>query len=110
MDHFVKLERLPEDFVLPPQFQNRLEYDAKAQKLIFHGYMSKSEFDQISDAGRRTGGSAELSKTSSAAARRKTRPHRPVSAVSGPYSAGLFEENMNVLVGEPADELFARAP
>ncbi len=48
MDHFVKLERLPEDFVLPPQFQNRLEFDEQAQKLIFHGYMSKSEFDQIS--------------------------------------------------------------
>jgi hypothetical protein len=48
MDHFVNLERLPEDFVLPPQFQNRLEFDAQARKLIFHGYMSKSEFDQIS--------------------------------------------------------------
>jgi hypothetical protein len=52
VDHFVKLERLPEDFVLPPQFQNRLEYDEQAQKLIFHGYMSKSEFDQISSLTR----------------------------------------------------------
>lgn len=48
VDHFVKLEHLPEDFVLPPQFQNRLEFDAEARKLVFHGYMSKSEFDQIS--------------------------------------------------------------
>jgi hypothetical protein len=48
LDHFVKLDRLPEDLKLPPQFQNRLEFDSSAQKLIFHGYMSKSEFDQIS--------------------------------------------------------------
>jgi hypothetical protein len=48
VDHFVKLERLPEDLKLPPQFQNRLEFDPQAQKLVFHGYMSKSEFDQIS--------------------------------------------------------------
>jgi hypothetical protein len=48
MDHFVNLERLPEDLKLPPQFQNRLEFDPHAHKLIFHGYMSKSEFDHIS--------------------------------------------------------------
>jgi hypothetical protein len=48
VDHFVKLECLPEGFELPPQFQNRLEFDSQAHKLVFHGYMSKSEFDQIS--------------------------------------------------------------
>ena len=48
MDHFVKLEHLPEDFVLPPKFENRLEFDAEAHNLVFHGYMSKSEFDQLS--------------------------------------------------------------
>jgi len=48
VDHFVKLERMPDDFELPPQFQNRLEFDSQSQKLIFLGYMSKSEFDQIS--------------------------------------------------------------
>jgi hypothetical protein len=48
MDHFVKLERLPSDFVLPPQFQGRLEFDVRAQKLVFHGYMSKTEFDLLS--------------------------------------------------------------
>jgi hypothetical protein len=52
VDHFVKLERLPEDFVVPPEFQNRLEFDAEAHRLIFHGYMSKSEFDQISSLTR----------------------------------------------------------
>jgi hypothetical protein len=48
MDHFVKLEQLPEDFTVPPKFQDRLEFDAKARNLVFHGYMSKSEFDQLS--------------------------------------------------------------
>jgi hypothetical protein len=48
MDHFVKLDRLPDDFQLPPQYQSRLEFDSQAQKLVFHGYMSKSEFDHIS--------------------------------------------------------------
>ena len=37
----------PDDFVHPPKFQNRLEFDAEAKKLIFHGYMSKSEFDYL---------------------------------------------------------------
>lgn len=48
MDHFVKLEHFPQDLKLPPQFQNRLEFDAVAHKLVFHGYMSKAEFDQLS--------------------------------------------------------------
>jgi hypothetical protein len=48
LDHFVRLDRLPEDLNLPPQFQNRLEFDSQAHKLVFHGYMSKAEFDQIS--------------------------------------------------------------
>jgi hypothetical protein len=47
MDHFVKLEQLPDDFVIPPKFQDRLEFDAQGHKLIFQGYMSKSEFDYL---------------------------------------------------------------
>jgi hypothetical protein len=52
VDHFVKLDHFPEDLILPPQFQSRLEFDAEAHKLVFHGYMSKSEFDQISSLTR----------------------------------------------------------
>jgi hypothetical protein len=48
MDHIVKLDQLPDDFVVPPKFQSRLEFDAEAHKLVFHGYMSKAEFDQLS--------------------------------------------------------------
>ena len=35
MDHFVKLERLPEDLKLPPQFQNRLEFDSQSPEAHF---------------------------------------------------------------------------
>jgi hypothetical protein len=48
MDHFVNLEQLPADFAIPPKFQDRLEFDDKAHKLIFHGYMSKTDFDHLS--------------------------------------------------------------
>ena len=48
MDHFVSLEKLPDDFAVPTKFGNRLEYNAEARKLVFHGYMSKAEFDQLS--------------------------------------------------------------
>ena len=48
MDHFVTLEKLPDDFAVPPKFGSRLEYNAEAHKLVFHGYMSKAEFDQLS--------------------------------------------------------------
>ncbi len=47
MDHFVKLEQLPADFAIPPTFQDRMEFDDKAHKLIYHGYMSKTEFDHL---------------------------------------------------------------
>ena len=47
VDHFVNVQKLPEDFIIPPKFQNRIEFDAEAHKLIFHGYMSKTEFDRL---------------------------------------------------------------
>ena len=52
MDHFVKLDHFPEDLSLPPKFLDRLEFDAEAHKLVFHGYMSKVEFDQLSSLTR----------------------------------------------------------
>lgn len=52
VDHFVKLDQFPEDLSVPPKFQDRLEFDAEAHRLIFHGYMSKAEFDQLSSLTR----------------------------------------------------------
>jgi hypothetical protein len=48
MDHFVRLDKLPEGLEFPPQFRERLQFDAEAHRLVFHGYMSKADFDEIS--------------------------------------------------------------
>jgi hypothetical protein len=47
--HFVKLDRLPEGFEFPPKLKDRIHFDAEAHKLVFHGYMSKADFDQLSE-------------------------------------------------------------
>ncbi len=48
MDHFVKLDKLPDGYQFPPDLQERIYFDADARKLVFRGYMSKSEFDRLS--------------------------------------------------------------
>jgi len=48
MDHFVKLERLPEGFQFPAEMKDRIHFDAVAHKLVFRGYMSKTDFDRLS--------------------------------------------------------------
>jgi hypothetical protein len=48
VDHFVKLDKLPDDFEVPAPMRDRLQFDAAARKLIFHGYMSKTDFDRLS--------------------------------------------------------------
>jgi hypothetical protein len=52
MDHFVSLDRLPEGFVIPENLTDRLSFDAQAKKLCFRGYMSKTEFDHLSELTR----------------------------------------------------------
>ena len=47
MDHFVKLDRLPEGLEFPPQLKDRIHFDAAAGKLVFRGYMSKTDFDRL---------------------------------------------------------------
>jgi hypothetical protein len=48
MDHFVKLDRLPDGFEFPPELKDRIYFDAEAHKLVFRGYMSKADFDHLS--------------------------------------------------------------
>jgi len=48
MDHFVKLDKLPEGYQFPPDLQERIYFDAAAHKLVFRGYMSKGDFDRLS--------------------------------------------------------------
>ena len=47
MDHFVKLDRLPEGYEFPADLKDRIFFDAAAHKLMFRGYMSKADFDRL---------------------------------------------------------------
>ena len=48
MDHFVKLDKLPDGYQFPPDLEERIYFDAAAHKLVFRGYMSKADFDRLS--------------------------------------------------------------
>ncbi len=48
MDHFVKLDRLPEGFAFPVDLEDRFHFDAQDHTLSFRGYMSKADFDRVS--------------------------------------------------------------
>jgi hypothetical protein len=52
MDHFVKVDRLPEGFEFPADLRDKIGFDAQGKKLFFHGYMSKTEFDRLSQLTR----------------------------------------------------------
>ncbi len=52
MDHFVKLDKLPDGYQFPPDLQDRIYFDPEAHKLVFRGYMSKGEFDRLSELTR----------------------------------------------------------
>ncbi len=52
MDHFVILERLPEGLKFPPDLEDRIHIDPATMKLSFRGYMSKTDFDRISQLTR----------------------------------------------------------
>jgi hypothetical protein len=47
MEHSVKLERLPDGLQFPADAAERIRYDFASHKLIYNGFMSKSEFDKL---------------------------------------------------------------
>ena len=47
MDHFVKLDRLPDGYEFPAELKDRISFDPAAHKLVYRGYMSKADFDQL---------------------------------------------------------------
>ena len=47
MDHFVKIERLPEGIQFPEEFRDRLLYDETRHRLVYRGFMSKGDFDRL---------------------------------------------------------------
>jgi hypothetical protein len=52
MDHFVKLDRLPDGYDIPRSLEDKLFFDAEGHRLVFRGYMSKTEFDRICEPTR----------------------------------------------------------
>ena len=52
MDHFVKLDRLPDGYEVPRDLRDKFLFDAEGHKLVFRGYMSKTEFDRICEPTR----------------------------------------------------------
>ncbi len=47
MDHFVKLDRLPDGFTFPTDLEHRFHFDAERRLLSYRGYMSKADFDRV---------------------------------------------------------------
>jgi hypothetical protein len=45
MDHFVNLERLPNNLEFPERLRDRIRYDAEQKVLVYHGPMWKRDFD-----------------------------------------------------------------
>ena len=52
MDHCVSLEHLPDGYEIPESVQDKLHYDPEGHRLVFRGYMSKTEFDRICEPTR----------------------------------------------------------
>jgi len=48
VDHFVKMDRLTDGLEFPLEFKDRIHFDPIARRLIFRGYMSKADFDRLS--------------------------------------------------------------
>jgi hypothetical protein len=48
VEHFVHLSRWPEGLQLPADLGDRIRYDADRGRLVYKGFMSKSEFDRLS--------------------------------------------------------------
>ena len=47
MDHFVKLDSLPDGLEFPPDLAERIGFDAARRRLVYRGFMSKAEFDRL---------------------------------------------------------------
>ncbi len=52
VDHFVKFERLPDNYEIPRDLREKFSFDAEAHRLVFRGYMSKTEFDRLCEPTR----------------------------------------------------------
>jgi hypothetical protein len=47
VDHFVRLDRLPERLIFPSEQEGKIGYDAAVKRLWYRGFMSKAAFDRL---------------------------------------------------------------
>ena len=47
MEHFVRLDHLPDDLEFPNAVQEKIRYDSERRALVFRGPMSKREYDVL---------------------------------------------------------------
>jgi hypothetical protein len=47
MDHYVRMDKLPDGLTFPPEMEGRIRHDAETRTLSFRGFMSKAEFDRL---------------------------------------------------------------
>lgn len=47
MEHSVPLDHLPEGLRFPASLGDRISFDAEHKRLVFRGFMSKADFDQL---------------------------------------------------------------
>ena len=49
MDRFISLQAIPADLrAIPPDLADRFHFDAEQKRLSFRGFMSKGDFDRLS--------------------------------------------------------------
>jgi hypothetical protein len=47
MEHFVPLKHFPAGLTFPVEFQDRIRYDTARHRLIFNGFMRKTDYDTL---------------------------------------------------------------
>ena len=47
MERSVPVQRWPEGLHIPADLEDRVQYDASRGRLVYRGFMSKSEFDRL---------------------------------------------------------------
>ena len=47
MEHFVNMPDFPERLQFPPDLSDRIRYDTARKRLVYDGFMSKTDFDRL---------------------------------------------------------------
>jgi hypothetical protein len=47
LEHFVSMPNSPERLPFPPDLSDRIRYDTTGRRLVYDGFMSKTDFDRL---------------------------------------------------------------